>query len=77
MTGHLKAAMDRIKSASRTVPLLRFKLFTDNLVLGYSYWTKGAKIELMHLCEMLADVQFAFACQGHFLRRNLHRNLGS
>jgi hypothetical protein len=68
MTGVLDRAAERVRSAVERLAMLSVKFFTDNVVIGYSYLTKGAIPELMHLCELLADYQFEMACAGHFVR---------
>ena len=42
----LDAAAERINSAGERLPMVSVKFFTDNVVVGYSYWTEGAKAEL-------------------------------
>ena len=64
----LDAAAERINSAGERLPMVSVKFFTDNVVVGYSYWTGGAKAELGHLCNLVADFQLAMACMGFFIR---------
>jgi hypothetical protein len=64
----LSVAAGDIKSAGERLPMVSVKFFTDNVVIGYSYWTKGAKAELSHFCELVAEFQLAMACMGFFIR---------
>lgn len=51
---------------SNMMTTLRF--FTDNVIIGYDYWTQGAKAELSDICGLLADFQLNMACKGLFIR---------
>ncbi len=66
----LRAAADRLEDMHARNPqiLTTFRFFTDNLVIGYEYWTSGAKAELDHVCVLLADFQLSMACRGFFIR---------
>lgn len=66
----LKAASDYLEDFHRRnshmMTTLRF--FTDNVIIGYGWWTEGAKGELSELCHLLADFQLNMACRGLFIR---------
>lgn len=66
----LKSAADELADFHKRNPqiLTTFRFFTDNLVIGYGWWTHGAKAELDDLCALLADFQLSMACKGLFIR---------
>jgi len=66
----LKSAADELEDMHARNPqiLTTLRFFTDNLVIGYEYWSSGAKVELDHLCALLAHFQMSMACRGLFVR---------
>ena len=66
----LKLAADDLTDFHTRNPemMTTFRFFTDNVVIGYGWWTQGAKAELNDLCHLLADFQLNMACRGLFIR---------
>jgi hypothetical protein len=46
--------------------LTTLKFFTDNLVIGYEYWSVNPALD--HLCSLVANFQLSMACRGLFIR---------
>jgi|SRR5450759_817777 len=64
----LTAATERLKSFCKQSPEFSVKLFTDNIVIGWEYFTNDAHVELQVLCDVLADYQLKMVSKGYFVR---------
>lgn len=64
----LNTATEEIKSFGEQTSMASVRFFTDSVIVGYTYWTKEANVELGHLCELLAHYQLTMACKGFFIR---------
>lgn len=66
----LRIAANYLEDFHRRNPhmMTTLRFFTDNVIIGYGWWTKEAKGELSELCDLLADFQLNMACRGLFIR---------